>query len=148
MEVVQPDRVSFQVVGKPAPAGSKRGFVVGGRVVLTDASKRTKPWQALVQSAALEAMGDNPPFEGPLEVTFAFQTPRPKSHFTPKGALSSTGRAKAYPTKAPDLLKLARAVEDALSGVCYQDDSQIVREHLAKTYGPRDSVFIVIRRIV
>lgn len=147
MEVVQTEgRIAFQVLGKPAPAGSKRGFVVGGRVVLTDASKRTKPWQALVQSVALDAMNGSPPLEGPLVAFLSFEERRPQSHFNSKGELNAEGRRKPYPTKAPDLLKLARAVEDALSGVCYRDDSQIVAEHLSKSYADIDAVYIEIRR--
>lgn len=139
--------VQFRVIGKPAPAGSKRGFVVGGRVVLTDASKKTKPWQALVQSVALEAMGDTPPLEGPISVIFEFTERRPKSHFNSKGELNAEGQRKPFPTKAPDLLKLARGVEDALSGVCYRDDSQIVYEWLYKRYGEIDGVYVYIKEV-
>jgi Holliday junction resolvase RusA-like endonuclease len=35
----------------------------------------------------------------------------------------------------PDVLKLARAVEDALTGILYRDDAQIVTEVLRKRYG-------------
>lgn len=139
--------VQFHVIGKPAPAGSKRGFVVGGRVVLTDASKQTKPWQALVQSVALDAMAGTPPLEGPISVHFSFSERRPKSHFNSKGELNAAGQRKPYPTKAPDLLKLARAVEDALSGVCYRDDSQIVNETLDKRYGSDDGVHVYIQEV-
>jgi hypothetical protein len=34
----------------------------------------------------------------------------------------------------PDLLKVARAVEDSLSGVAFADDAAIVVEHLVKRY--------------
>lgn len=139
--------VQFRVLGKPAPAGSKRGFVVGGRVVLTDASKQTKPWQVLVQSVALDAMSGTPPLEGPIAAHFSFTERRPKSHFNSKGELNAAGRRKPYPTKAPDLLKLARAVEDALSGVCYRDDSQIVCETLEKRYGLDDGVHVYIEEV-
>lgn len=139
--------VGFRVLGRPAPAGSKRGFVVGGRVVLTDASKKTKPWQALVQSVALDAMGGALPLEGPISILFEFTERRPKSHFDSRGELNAEGRRKPYPTKAPDLLKLARGVEDALSGVCYRDDSQIVAERLYKRYGGIDGVDIYLKEV-
>ena len=137
--------VSFTVRGKPAPAGSKRGFVAGGRVIITDANPRSKPWMALVQDAGFGAVEeDSRPLipEGPVRVTFDFQEVRPKGHYNSKGELNAAGLRKPYPTKAPDLLKLARAIEDALSGVCYRDDSQIVTETLRKRYGDWDGVFI------
>lgn len=48
--------IEFTVYGKPAPAGSKRGFYRGGRVIITDDSKNSRPWKALVSDAAIEAM--------------------------------------------------------------------------------------------
>ena len=33
------------------------------------------------------------------------------------------------------MLKLARAVEDALTGIVWRDDAQIVDEQLSKVYG-------------
>lgn len=42
--------------------------------------------------------------------------------------------APIAPIVRPDLLKLARAVEDALSGVLWKDDSQVVVEVLRKRY--------------
>lgn len=147
MEVLRGGEVAFRVLGKPAPAGSKRGFVVGGRVVLTDASKATKPWQALVQAVAIECMGDRPPLEGPLRADLTFIERRPKSHFTAKGELTAEGRRKRFPVKAPDRLKLARAVEDALSGVVYRDDSQLVAGETRKEYGEWDGVLIHVQEV-
>ena len=47
---------------------------------------------------------------------------------------SLLGDAPARPTTKPDLLKLARGVEDAMSGIVYRDDAQITTEYLAKWY--------------
>ena len=41
----------------------------------------------------------------------------------------------AYHTKRPDIDNLAKAVKDALKGIIYADDSQIVEAHLYKQYG-------------
>ena len=35
-------------------------------------------------------------------------------------------------TQRPDTIKLARAIEDALAGVAYNDDSQIIHHYLIK----------------
>jgi hypothetical protein len=53
----------------------------------------------------------------------------------------------AKPTAKPDLLKLGRAVEDAMSGIIYRDDSQIVEEALLKHYGDKPGVDIIIEKI-
>ena len=69
---------------------------------------------------------------------------RPKGHFGKRGLLPS---APIAPIVKPDLLKLARAVEDALSGLVYKDDAQIVREILDKHYGEPARVEIGLYRL-
>lgn len=145
--------IRFTVYGKAQPAGSKRGFSRGGRTVVVDANKNAKPWKQEVTGAALGAMtvpanSDTigyhiKPLEGPLIVTFAFYVARPKGHYGTKGLRPS---APDYPTTRPDLLKLARAVEDAMTGVVYRDDSQIVREELEKHYGEPARVEVIVRQ--
>jgi Holliday junction resolvase RusA-like endonuclease len=45
------------------------------------------------------------------------------------------------------VLKLARAVEDALTGVVWRDDAEIVAEGLAKLYGTPERVEISITEV-
>lgn len=135
--------VSFTVHGKPEPAGSKRGFVRGGKVIVTDANRNSRPWKALVTDAAIQAMmtGDpngqsrvleiGAPLEGPLRLAITFYVQRPKGHYNKSGLRPSAPR---YPTVRPDLLKLARGVEDAMTGIIYDDDAQITEELLFKRY--------------
>lgn len=127
---------SFFVAGHPEPAGSKKAFQhkTTKRVIVMDANKKAKPWQYVIQGAATEAMGYTTPAVGPLDVTFTFYVDRPKGHFRQFGHLSAEGLRNPYPAKKPDLLKLARAVEDALTGIVYKDDAQIVSETLHKAW--------------
>lgn len=139
--------VAFTVHGVPAAAGSKRGFVNPrtGRVIITDASAKARPWKALVSDEAAQAMtlededgttGYLPPLEGPVLVELTFWMPRPKSHFgSGKNAGVLKRTAPRFHTSAPDALKLARGVEDAMQGLVYRNDSQIAIEILQKSYG-------------
>jgi Holliday junction resolvase RusA-like endonuclease len=124
----------FTVHGIPQPAGSKRGFYnhKTGRVIVTDDAKNSRPWKAQVTDAAAQAMHGAELLDGPLILGLEFYMPRPKGHFGKRGLRPS---APTAPTVKPDLLKLARAVEDALTGIVYRDDAQIVREILDKFYG-------------
>jgi Holliday junction resolvase RusA-like endonuclease len=132
--------LSFFVHGKPAPGGSKKGFhnPKTGRVVIVDDCKRNKPWRESVKWAALEAMktgGLTRPLSGPLRVTFRFLVNRPKGHFgSGKNAAVLKLSAPLFPTTKPDVLKLSRSTEDALTGIAYEDDSQIVTEILHKRF--------------
>jgi Holliday junction resolvase RusA-like endonuclease len=123
--------VSFTVFGVAQPAGSKKAFVVKGRAVITDDAKRSRPWKTQVAQEAGLAMADRPLLDGPLLLELTFWVPRPKGHFGAKGVRPSAPR---HPTVRPDVLKLARAVEDALTGVVYRDDAQICCETLQKAY--------------
>lgn len=145
--------VSFCVHGVPKPAGSKRAFQHRhtGRIVVTDANKNSREWKNLVADAAVEAMHrpgdhkrDGELLDGPLLLSLIFMVPRPKGHYGAKGLRPSAPR---FPTVKPDLLKLARGVEDALSGVVYRDDAQIVSESLQKAYGEPARVHVRVEQL-
>ena len=144
-------QIDFFVPGVPAPGGSKRAFairkggVLTGRVALVDAGKNNKEWRSLVAMAAKQAMREAPPTLESLLVGVAFYLPRPKSHYkTGKNAGILRGDAPPTHTKTPDALKLARAVEDAMTGIVYMDDAQIVQEHISKEYSTMPGVFIYV----
>lgn len=129
--------IAFTVYGHAAPAGSKKGFynAKARRVIVTDDSKQSRPWKAQVADAAAQATAGQPPLEGPLLLELTFWIPRPKGHYgTGRNSGHVRSSAPAAPTVKPDLLKLARAVEDALSGIVYRDDAQITCEVLQKAY--------------
>lgn len=142
--------IVFEVFGKPQTQGSTRvvPMPAAGGGYQTDAKgrprlipihakdKELRAWRQDVAAAARRAYGDGPLLEGPILLSLQFQRPRPKGHF---GSGRNAGRLKAsvpgYPTTRPDAIKLTRAVEDALTGVLWQDDSQIVEHWIAKRWG-------------
>lgn len=133
--------IEFTVIGRAEPAGSKKAFVnpKNKRAIVVDANPNAKGWKQEVARVAAEHTPQaiiECLFDGPVVAEFTFYQPRPKGHF---GTGRNAGRLKTsapeFPTVKPDALKLARAVEDALSGVLYRDDAQIVREVLEKEYG-------------
>ena len=145
---------SFTVEGTAQPAGSKQAYVPldrdkqpyrrpnGGIVVsVVDANPKLKKWQHHVVATALERY-QGPRFQGAVQLTIRCYAPRPASHQGTKG-LSKLGRETPFPISRPDVLKLARGIEDALTGVAWADDAQIVVEHLEKHYGrPRVEITI------
>lgn len=141
--------ITFFAPGKPEPAGSKRAFVLkggahAGRAIITDANAKSKPWQQTVKHAAMLAY-QGEPMTGPLQLDVTFTIVRPQGHFgSGKNAYKVKDSAPAFPTSKPDVLKLARGLEDALTGIIYVDDSQIVSEHLFKVYGTRPGAEVSI----
>jgi Holliday junction resolvase RusA-like endonuclease len=135
--------VRFVIAGKPAPGGSKRGFVRGGRVVMVDQSGQAgKDWRVAVQDKALAERGDKPLLTGPVYLSVRFGEPRPKAHYRKDGSLSTAGLDSPRPTRKPDALKLARALEDALTGIVFVDDSQIAVELIEKTWRKREDGYL------
>jgi Holliday junction resolvase RusA-like endonuclease len=73
---------------------------------------------------------------------------RPRSHYrTGRNAALLRGDAPAYPAGRPDLTKLVRAAEDALKGVVWADDGQVVGQGNRKVYGEKPGVRICVRRV-
>lgn len=139
--------ITINIPGIPAPGGSKRGFVVGGRVRIVDACKRNAPWRAVVALAAKQQY-QGPPLIGPLDVTFRFAMPRPKSHFrTGKRSNELRDDAPLYHTGAPDTTKLVRAAEDACTGILWVDDKQIALQVAGKVYDDRPGLTLTVSEI-
>jgi crossover junction endodeoxyribonuclease RusA len=105
----------LRVVGRPAPQGSKRHV---GKGIMVESSKHVKPWRSDVRDAALKWREENNEpalLDGPLEVSMLFFMARPKSR-----------KKDIWVTTAPDLSKLIRSTEDALTGVVWTDDARVV----------------------
>ena len=132
--------IHFVVHGEPKPAGSKRAFsrkTKDGRTktIVTHANPTTPEWMGLVGQVARQHY-DGELLEGPIALTLFFYRPRPLRHFgVGRNSKRLKASAPAFPTMIPDTIKLARAVEDALSGVLWKNDSQNVDLHLHKRYG-------------
>ena len=131
----------------PAPQGSKRH--VGNGVMIEDCAK-VKPWRNLVAEAAVQAGAY--PLMGPISFDAEFIFPRPKSHYR-TGSLSDQLRADApyLHSVKPDVSKLQRSTEDALSGIAFQDDARIAQASLTKRYadeGELPGAVIVIAHAV
>lgn len=139
--------IAFTVYGEAKPGGSKRAFrnPHTGKIAMVDASgKAGKDWRRAVAEAGAEAMGNRELLREALVVSMIFYRPRPKAHLRVNGEVRDA--APRDPITRPDLLKLARSVEDAMSGVVYHDDSAIVSEHLYKCYGEPARVYVSIDR--
>lgn len=132
--------IEFFVRGIPKPAGSKRAFVIRkggqytGRAVVTDDCKGSKDWKHDVKLAAQDAYS-GPPLEAALAITVTFFMPRPKGHWrTGKNANELRESAPQHPLTKPDATKLLRGVEDAITGIVWRDDCQIVTQRVFKTF--------------
>jgi Holliday junction resolvase RusA-like endonuclease len=139
--------IEFFAAGTPAPQGSKRHV---GHGIMVESSKGVKPWREAVKWAAIETIAAIPgfaPFTGPVALTVSFYFIRPKSHYR-TGKLCDQLRPDAPPYKhtTPDLSKLVRSTEDALTDAgVWRDDALVVSERTTKRFGVTPGAQIVIR---
>lgn len=141
--------LTINVVGTPAPQGSKRAFQhrsTGKVVTVESGHKKVQSWRHDVQAAvdylrtgpdAVYILGlDQLPMAGALKVQITFYLARPGYHYgTGRNAGILKPNAPAYVDKKPDVDKLARSTLDGLkqAGI-YRDDSQVARLLAEKRY--------------
>jgi len=93
---------------------------VGNGIMVHSQGSALAVWRASIALAARFAGAK--PIDGAMGLDVTFYVQRPRSV------------KRQYPSVAPDLDKYLRAVGDALSGVAFQDDSQIVDIRARKVY--------------
>lgn len=139
-------KISFFVSGKAAPGGSKKAIPdkATGKIHIVDDAKGNAAWKRTVAKAGRKAYS-GPLLVGPVEVEMSFIRTRPKCHYrTGKNSHLLKSDAPDFPTVKPDVLKLARSTEDALTGVIWHDDAATVRLSLSKDYGSEPGVKITV----
>lgn len=120
--------IKFTVFGVPQTKGSIRAFMPKGErfPVMTTTNKKGKAWERVVALGAVAARGAGVPVDvGPIELTIDFYLPRP---------LRLARKMTPPHLTRPDLDKYIRCIGDALSGICWKDDGQIVSIHARKVY--------------
>lgn len=121
--------IDIFVPGIPVPKGSAKAFVVKGRAIVTqDNGAKQKPWASSISYTAMQAMRFEKPVSGPVSISLTFYMPRPKGHYgSGKNSALVKDSAPQHHVSKPDLDKLCRCVLDALTGVVWNDDSQVCR---------------------
>lgn len=127
------------VYGKAIQQGSKRAIPGrgGGRPMIVEDSKHTRPWRAVVKDAARQEVGEDwQPLLGPITVDIMIHTGRPKWHYrTGAHAHELKPNAPHWVPVKPDIDKLGRLILDALTDAgVWRDDCQIASLTVAKVY--------------
>lgn len=141
--------IEFFVPGTARTAGSKSAFKdkKTGKIHVTHAGKHSKAWMDSVKWFAMKATNRMVLLDEPLVLGLIFLRDRPKGHYGSgrnEGVLKDS--SPTFPTSKPDLTKLTRAVEDALTGIVWKDDSRVVKHDTVKLYcGPDEKPGVLIK---
>lgn len=129
---------NFTVEGKPQGKARARTFYnprLGRTQSITP--ENTVLYENLVKQSFIQQSSENCRWfnKEPLMMHIIAFYPIPKSTTKKDRQLITTGRL--YPTKKPDADNVAKVICDALNGVAYGDDTQIVRLIVMKSYTER-----------
>ncbi len=93
----------------------------------TPAKHPVQQFKSDVRAAAQAAI--DAPLDGPVELRVIFMLPRPKRLVWKRRAM-----LRIWHTSRPDLDNLVKAVKDALTGIAWRDDCQVVGLSASKCY--------------
>lgn len=135
----------FEIPGEPVGKGRPKFSTFNGHAVAYT-PKKTANYENLVKLMYME-MVHKEPFEksAKLSAKITAYFPIPKSASKKNRELMMCGLM--CPTKKPDADNIAKSVLDALNGIAYYDDSQIVRLVVEKWYSVEPRVVVSIEEV-
>jgi Holliday junction resolvase RusA-like endonuclease len=134
--------IQFTVPGQPVAKGRPKFTNVGG-FARVYTPKKTQEYEALVAGIAKRAMWPIEPLLRPVEIMLELRMEIPKSWSKSKRLAALDGRVRA--TKKPDADNVLKGIKDALNGICWVDDSQVVVLTVRKLYAAEPCVIVAVR---
>ena len=121
----------FHVAGAAISKGRPR-FARRGAHVIAYTPEKTKTYEAQIKSAALEAMAGGQITTGAVHVDIVI-------HVEPPASWSKKRRAEAldgaiHPMGKPDIDNVTKGILDAMNGIVYADDKQVIQMTVVKRY--------------
>ena len=129
--------VPGKVQGKGRPRFTKRGN--------TYTPKATKDYENLIKQCYLLSPEEHHVSDKPISLSVIAYFKPPKS-ISKKLKLLMISE-EILPTKKPDGDNIQKAIADALNGIAYSDDKQIVDWSLKKRYADKECLIITIEEI-
>ena len=133
--------VTFTVDGDPVPKGRPR-FARRGQFVQTYTDAKTIDYETQVAMKARHAIGSTKPLESALTVFLYLRYTVPASYSKKRKEACLNGLE--YP-KRIDIDNVYKSITDAMNGIVYLDDSQIVEAHIKKVYAEESGANIMVQ---
>lgn len=132
--------VTFRVHGLPVaqPRVKARNVVThsGRQFTQIYTPSKANLWKAQVSEAYRNAIGTHVLRTGAVLLVLRFFLPRPRAHYgSGRNADVLKAGAPLHHSTKPDLDNLVKAVKDALLGLAWRDDSQVMACVATKYYG-------------
>jgi Holliday junction resolvase RusA-like endonuclease len=130
-------QVTYSVEGDPV--GKQRPRFSRGR---TYTPKKTVDYESLIASKASQAMGSSEPLQTPVAIFIWIRHAIPASYSKKRKEACLNGLD--WPKK-PDLDNVAKVFLDAMNGIVYKDDVQVVKLRVSKRYDTDSGVDVLVR---
>ena len=137
-------QIHFQVDGDPKGKGRPR-FTRAGKFTRVYTDKRTLDYEALIKFFAAEAMGSTDPLKTSVSVYLYIRHGVPKSYSKNQTEACLSGLVR--PCKKPDIDNVAKTYLDAMNGVIFKDDTQVIDLHVKKVYSAVPGVDVMVMEI-
>ena len=135
--------ITFSVEGVKGKGRPRASIIKGHAHIYTP--KDTKDFEVKVATEYMAQGGFKFDEDLPLRVVIKVMQAIPKA--TNKTTRSLMLGNVIRPTKKPDIDNCTKLVLDALNGVAYEDDKQVVEISVGKWYGTEDSMLITVREV-
>lgn len=137
-------QIHFQVEGDPRGKGRPR-FGRFGKFTRVYTDKHTTDYEAVIKSYAAHAMGSSDPLETAVSVFLYIRLPVPQSYSKKRTEACLSGLEK--PCKKPDIDNIAKTYLDAMNGVIFKDDTQVIDLHVKKLYSAFAGVNVMVMEV-
>lgn len=131
-------RYHFKFLGEPKPKGRPK-FFRRGKFAAAYTPRETREAEQDIKNQLilkLKELDFTKPLETALYIKIVVTKLKPKS-----------ARKRALPTKRPDLDNYVKLVLDAMNGLVFVDDAQIVSLEAQKEYGEQPGTLVIIEEL-
>lgn len=137
-----PFEIFFTVPGAAVPKGRPK-FARRGNFTVAYTPEKTVNFENLVKSRADDAMNGQEMHMGPVSANIVIALPVPTSWSKKNKEAALLGHIA--PTKKPDSDNVIKAIFDAMNGIVFKDDSQIVVLSARKFYALSPNTLVQIK---
>lgn len=143
----EPKLFAFTVPGKPQGKARARTFYNGRSKKMNSITpEKTVLYENLVKTCFQQKYGQERFSDD------AYIVARIAAFFEPPKSISKKKRAemlegKIWPAKKPDSDNIAKVVLDALNGIAYHDDTQIIKLVVTKAYSEEAYLGVILMRL-
>ena len=136
--------IEIIIPGEPIGKGRARSARLPNGRTTHYTPQKTRTWEGIARSFAIDAFGeDREPLDCPvaLDILIVYSIAKSWPEWKRRAALIG----EIEPTVKPDADNVEKAVKDALNGVVWRDDCQVVNTTKRTVYGPQPGVRVFVQ---